>query len=100
MKGLRIGLLQGFFNRTESNETTPVNNVMDEMVSLLQGAGVTVVQINETVYNTTSIGAFDVQTSEYRQEMDTYLQMPADSGTRPLTLNELYSSGKFLVIPS
>jgi Asp-tRNA(Asn)/Glu-tRNA(Gln) amidotransferase A subunit family amidase len=100
LRGVRFGLLQGFFNWTASNETTPVNNVMNEMVSLLQSAGATVVSINETVYNATAIAALDVQTSEYREDMDQYLRMPSDSGTRPLTLNQLYSSGKFLVIPS
>jgi Asp-tRNA(Asn)/Glu-tRNA(Gln) amidotransferase A subunit family amidase len=100
LEGLRFGLLQGFFNRTASNETSPVNSVMDEMVSLLKSAGAAVISINETVYNATAIAALDVQTSEYRENMDAYLQMPSDSGTRPSTLTELYSSGKFLVIPS
>jgi Asp-tRNA(Asn)/Glu-tRNA(Gln) amidotransferase A subunit family amidase len=100
LRGLRIGLLQGFFNRTASNETTPVNNVMNHMVAVLQTAGVVIVPINETVYNATAIAALDVQTSEYRQDMDQYLQMSSLSGIRPSTLNELYSSGKFLVIPS
>jgi Asp-tRNA(Asn)/Glu-tRNA(Gln) amidotransferase A subunit family amidase len=100
LKGLRFGLIQGFFNRTASNETTPVNDAMDHMVSILEDAGATVVSINETIYNATAIAALDVQTSEYRQEMDTYLQMSSLSGTRPSTLNELYNSSKFLVIPS
>lgn len=43
LAGLRFGLLEGFFNRTESNETTPVNNVMEDMISLLTSAGATVV---------------------------------------------------------
>jgi hypothetical protein len=34
LRGLRFGLLEGFFNRTESKETTPVNNVMNQMVSV------------------------------------------------------------------
>lgn len=100
LKGLRFGLLQGFFNRIASNETTPVNDVMNHMVSILEAAGATVVSINETVYNATAIAAWDVQTSEYRQEMDSYLEMPSLSGTQPSTLNELYNSSKFLVIPS
>jgi Asp-tRNA(Asn)/Glu-tRNA(Gln) amidotransferase A subunit family amidase len=99
LRGLRIGLLRGFFNRTASNEITPVNNVMDHMVSVLQTAGAIVVSINETVYDSTAIGALDVQTSEYRQDVDQYLQMSSLSSTRPSTLNEIYSSGKFLVIP-
>ena len=43
LKGIRFGLLEGFLNRTESNETTPVNHVMGEMVSLLKTAGATIV---------------------------------------------------------
>lgn len=100
LKGLRLGLLQGFFNSTASNETSPVNEVMSNMVSILEAAGATVVSINETVYNATAIATLDVQTSEYRQEMDSYLEMPSLSGARPSTLNELYDSSKFLVIPS
>ena len=100
LRGLRFGLVQGFFNRTASNETTPVNTVMDDMVSILQSAGATIVSINETVYNATAIATMDVQTSEYREDMDSYLQLPTVGGTHPSTLNELYSSGKFLVIPS
>lgn len=100
LQGLRFGLLQGFFNRTASNETTPVITVMDEMASLLESAGATVVSVIETVYNATAIASLDVQTFEYREHMDPYLQMSSDSGTRPSTLTELYSNGKFLVIPS
>ncbi|TVY55333.1 putative amidase [Lachnellula cervina] len=97
LKGLRFGLIEGFFNRTSNGETTPVNDVMKNMVSVLQSAGATVITINETVYNDTAIAALDVQTSEYREDMDAYLQMPSLSGTRPSTLAELYSSGKFLL---
>ncbi|KAH6678313.1 amidase signature enzyme [Halenospora varia] len=101
LEGKRFGLLEGFFNRTASNETTPVNNVMSSMVSVLLSAGAEVVTVNETLYNATAIAAaLDVQTSEYRQLMDAYLQMSSPSGTHPSTLAELYSSGKFLVIPS
>ena len=100
IRGLRFGLIQGLFNLTASNETTPVNNVMKDMVSVLQSAGATVVSIDETVYNATAIATMDVQTSEYRQDMDSYLQMSSLGGAHPSSLNELYSSGKFLVIPS
>lgn len=100
LNGVRLGMLEGFFNRTESDETTPVNEVMDSMVQKLESAGATVVRINETVYNATSIAFLDVQQFEYRQEMDAYLQRPSLSGTHPRTLNELYASGQFLVIPA
>lgn len=101
LKGKRFGLLEGFFNRTASNETTLVNNVMASMITVLQLAGAEVVTVNVTLYNATAISAtLDVQTSEYRQLMDAYLQMSSLSGTHPSTLTELYSSGKFLVIPT
>lgn len=99
LKGLRLGSLEGFFNRTASNETSPVNDIMDHMVSVLEAAGAVVVSINNTIYNATAIAALDVQTSEYRQEMETYLKMSSLLGTSPSDLDELYNSSKFLVIP-
>lgn len=106
--GLRIGVLNGFFNRTNSSEVTPVNNAMDAMMAKLQAEGVTLVPINETIYNATAIqAALDVQRYEYRELMDVYLQRPSLSGNHPNTLNDLYSrravngtGGEFLVIPS
>ncbi|KAH8812264.1 amidase signature enzyme [Xylogone sp. PMI_703] len=101
LKGVRLGLLQGFFNRTSSTETTPVNEAMDHMVSLLKAAGAIIVPIAETVYNATAIQALDVQTSEYREGMNSYLSTTALSGSpRPKDFTDLYTSGKFLVIPS
>lgn len=64
LKGLRLGLVQGFSNWTASEETTPVNEAMVTMVSKLQGIGVEVVNISETIYNSTAISAaFDVQST-------------------------------------
>jgi Asp-tRNA(Asn)/Glu-tRNA(Gln) amidotransferase A subunit family amidase len=100
LRDLRFGLLEGFFNRTISNETTPVNAVMDHIVSVLQNAGAIVVPITESVYNATSIAFLDVQTSEYREDVNAYLQMQSLGGSQPSTLNRLYNSGKYLVIPS
>ena len=101
LQGMRFGLIEGFFNHTASNETTPVVNALDAMVSALTVAGAIVIPINESVYNSTAISnAYDVQKFEYRQEMDTYLTRPSLHGTHPSSLNELYSSGEFLVIPS
>ncbi|KNG45429.1 amidase signature enzyme [Stemphylium lycopersici] len=108
LKGLRIGVLNGFFNRTDSPEVTPVNNVMDSVMSRLSAEGVTLVPIDENIYNATAIqAAYDVQRFEYRELMDQYLQRPSLKGEHPDTLNELYSrkavngsGGKFLVIPS
>ncbi|KAH8592426.1 amidase signature enzyme [Bisporella sp. PMI_857] len=100
LRGLRLGLIHGLFNYTASNETTPVNNAMSEMVSLLQSAGAVVIPVNESVYNASAILELDVQTSEYRELMDSYLQSPSAGGQRPSTLKELYTSGRFLVLPS
>jgi Asp-tRNA(Asn)/Glu-tRNA(Gln) amidotransferase A subunit family amidase len=99
-QGLRFGLLEGFFNRTPSSETTPINNVMDHMASVLQNAGVEIIPITEAVYNCTALASFDVQTSEFRETMNAYLQMQSLGGSRPSTLGRLYSSRKFLTIPS
>jgi Asp-tRNA(Asn)/Glu-tRNA(Gln) amidotransferase A subunit family amidase len=108
LNGLRLGILNGFFNRTASPEVTPVNNAMDALTSRLAASGVTLIPINEPIYNATSIqAAYDVQRYEYRQLMDTYLQRPSLSGEHPTTLGQLYSrkatngsSGAFLVLPS
>jgi Asp-tRNA(Asn)/Glu-tRNA(Gln) amidotransferase A subunit family amidase len=101
LKGLRLGVIEGFFNRTASNETTLVNNIMDSMISKLAAAGAVIIPINSTIYNATAIStALDVQTSEYRQSMDTYLSMPSLGGTHPTTLDQLYHNGRFLVIPN
>ncbi|KAF2659766.1 amidase signature enzyme [Lophiostoma macrostomum CBS 122681] len=110
LKGLRLGVLNGFFNRTAFNETTPVNTAMDSIMSKLSAAGATLIQVNETIYNATAIGAtIDTQRFEYREFMDAYLQRSVLGGSHPETLNELYapkanastnSSGEFLVIPA
>ncbi|KAK5683384.1 hypothetical protein LTS10_004915 [Elasticomyces elasticus] len=103
LKGLRIGLLEGFFNRTASGETTPVNQAMANVTAKLRRAGVTIVPITESLYNASAISALlDTQRYEYRQEMDAYLQRPSLKGQHPETLKELYATppGDFLVIPS
>lgn len=101
LKGLRIGLLQGFFNFTDSVETTPVNEVMASMVTRLKVAGVDVVNITEAVYNATAISStLDVQAYEYRELLNEYLAGPNLTGDKPATFEELYTSGKFLVIPN
>lgn len=101
LKGLRLGLVQGFFNRTASSETTPVNEIMRTMLQKLEAAGATVVNITEDIYNATAISqALDVQAFEYREGLDGYLSGADLSGARPATFAELYSSDQFLVIPS
>ncbi|KAJ9638921.1 hypothetical protein H2199_006782 [Coniosporium tulheliwenetii] len=107
LAGKRLGVLNGFYNRTVSNETTPVNEAMDALLSRLRAAGANLVPINETLYNATAIAAaLDTQRFEYRELMDTYLSSPTLAGVHPTTLTSLYatnstgSGGEFLVIPA
>ncbi|KAI4099883.1 MAG: hypothetical protein L6R37_005757 [Teloschistes peruensis] len=101
LKGVRLGLVEGFFNQTTSNETSPVNDVMGAMVSSLRAAGATIVQIDSPIFNSTAIlNEYDTQRFEYRQQMNQYLQRPSLQGSHPRTLNELYDSKDYLVIPS
>lgn len=101
LDGLRLGLVQGFFNLTDGEETTPVNEVLAAVVGKFKSAGATVVDITEAVYNTTAISAaLDVQAYEYREGLDEYLAGPNLTGVRPAGFDDLYTSGKFLVVPS
>lgn len=108
VQGLRLGVLNGFFNRSSDPEVTPVNEAMDSFMHKVEFAGATLVSINETIYNATAIqAAYDVQRFEYRELVDEYLQRPSLSGSRPSTLNELYSrkatndsAGEFAVLPT
>ena len=103
---IRIGVLEGFFNRTSTNETSPVNAAMSTILSLLQTAGATIVNITDTTtYNATAISsAMDVQQLEYRESLTAYLSSPNLKGARPLSMPELYTPNlttpEFLVIPS
>jgi Asp-tRNA(Asn)/Glu-tRNA(Gln) amidotransferase A subunit family amidase len=108
MKGLRLGVLEGFFNFTDSPEVRPVNKAMETMMQTLEAVGAILVPIDEEIYNATAIQSkLDVQRFEFRELMDLYLQDPSLSGERPRTLNELYSKratnsseGEFIVLPS
>jgi Asp-tRNA(Asn)/Glu-tRNA(Gln) amidotransferase A subunit family amidase len=101
LRGLKFGLLEGMFNHTSSNETTPVNDVMSHMVTVLQNAGVEIIPIAESVYNSTALSAsLDVQAPEFREDMNAYLQTQSLNGSHHSTLGQVYTSRKFLVIPS
>ncbi|KAL8964044.1 MAG: hypothetical protein Q9183_004750, partial [Haloplaca sp. 2 TL-2023] len=66
LQGVRLGLVEAFFNRTPSEETTPVNNVMDDVISTLEEAGATIVPITAPQYNSSAISSsFDTQRFEY-----------------------------------
>lgn len=101
LAGMRFGVLEGFFDRSITNETTPVNEAMNRTISILQQAGAVVIAINDSLYNATAISSsLDTQRFEYRQELTNYLQNTKHTGARPSTFRQLYNSGKFLVIPS
>lgn len=111
LQGVRLGLLEPFFNRTPSPETSPVNTAMDAAVSRLTAAGATIVPITDaSLFNTSSMAAhLDTQRFEYRERMDAYLRSPSLTGTHPSSLSSLYATnntsgagpgnGSFLVIP-
>ncbi|EXJ58466.1 hypothetical protein A1O7_05891 [Cladophialophora yegresii CBS 114405] len=106
LRGVRIGVLEGFFNRTSSNETTPVNEAMEHVLTVLRQQGATIVPIDDTTtYNATSISAqMDVQTSEYRELLTGYLSSDTLTGPHPKSMPELYTPNRtqpeFVVIPS
>ena len=103
LANLRIGVLRGFFNTTATNETTPVNDAMSAVKSLLTSSGATVVNIDDTTtYNATALSAnLDVQQLEYREALSTYLSSSNLTGARPHSMPELYlNTSQFLVIPS
>lgn len=110
LSGLRLGVLNGFFNLTGNSdvEVASVNKVMDTWLHRLRAQGVTLVPIDDKIFNATAIqAAYDVQRYEYRELMDQYLQRASLGGMQPNTLNQLYnlgaeagSEGEFLVLPS
>ena len=101
LEGLRLGVLNGFFNRTTSIETTPVNAAMDKVIAKLASAGAIIVPIHDPIYDAMKILlSCDVQRFEFRESMDTYLSRTSMHGSHPTTLTELYNSSKFLVIPA
>jgi Asp-tRNA(Asn)/Glu-tRNA(Gln) amidotransferase A subunit family amidase len=70
-------LLNGFFNHTPSDETTPVNDIMASMVSRLTAAGAKVINVTESIYDTLAIAKLDVQAFEFREMLDSYLAAAA-----------------------
>ena len=101
LRGLRFGVLEGFFNRTISLENNPVNNAVDEMLSQLDSAGAVTTPIHDAIYNATRIlSELDVQRYEYREALDTYLSRPSLGGSHPSSFSDLYSNSRFLVIPA
>ena len=105
LSGKRFGLIEGFFNRTATNETAPVNDAMANVVNALTAAGAIIVPVTDLIYNATAISVtLDVQQDEYRETLTAYLQRPSLQGVHPANMPALYargsgSRGKFLVIP-
>ncbi len=108
-QGLRFGVLNGFFDHTASDETTPVNEIMGDVVSRLMAAGAEIVNITEAIYDTLTIAKLDVQAFEFRELLDAYLgRAAATNGVGPTSFDDLYDrnsgvgdgNGRFLVIPA
>ncbi|KXJ86316.1 amidase signature domain-containing protein [Microdochium bolleyi] len=100
LEGLRIGALDGFWNHTKSDETTPVNEAMHDTLEFLRTQGVHVVNITDAVYDAVHIGAtLDVQKYEYRELLDKYLSSTHLTGDGPHSFEDLYTSKEFLVLP-
>jgi len=98
--GKRIGVLEGFFNRTVNEETTPVNLAMNKVFSKLKDAGATLIHINDTFYDADNISAkWDVQAYEFAEALDRYLSRGHVTGIFPKTTEEYYASKKFIVTP-
>jgi len=101
LRGLRLGLLDGFFDHRVSDETTPVNDVMADMVSMLAAAGVDVVNITDPLYDALAISELNVEVFEFRELLDAHLGAAAFAhNDGPASLKDLYGSGQYLVIPA
>lgn len=106
LKGLKLGVLNGFWNHTASEETSPVNEVMSRVMKRLEEAGVELVNITDPVYDALDIAArLDVQTWEFREGLDGYLSSTTyerNDTSGPRSFTDIYTSNKtdFLVLPS
>ena len=101
LRGIRLGALDGFWNHTVSSETTPVIDVMGDMIQLLKSEGVEIINITESIYNAPEILAtLDVQQFEFRELLNGYLARAGSEGTAPASFDDMYSGEKFLVVPA
>lgn len=102
LRGKRFGVLEGFFNRTNASETTPVNRATSSMLQRLATAGATLVSINESIYDTSLIAQLDTQRYEFRESLTSYLVDPSLEGTHPSSMPEMYApnADDYLVIPA
>ncbi|KAH8177084.1 amidase domain-containing protein [Sarocladium implicatum] len=99
--GKRVGVLSGFYNYTPSDETTPVIESMASMERMLLQSGAELVNITTSIFDGAGLQAkVDVQTFEYREMLNEYLQRDGLKGEpRPKSFEELYRDKEFLVIP-
>ena len=66
LSGLRFGMIESFFNHTTSDETDSVVTAMQSARDWLRRANVTIVSINEPMYNSATIlKTLDTQRYEY-----------------------------------
>ena len=101
LAGLRVGLLSGFLSNAIDAETIPVKQAMDNAVSTFEANGVTIVPVDDAVYDAQRLLAtLDTQRFEYRENLDRYLQGSDLAGDYPRSFHELYTSKDFLVIPA
>ena len=101
LRGKRFGILSGFYNFTGSDETTPVIEAMADMEKTLIQAGAELINITNPIFNITSLAPeVDVQTFEYREMLNEYLQRHDLKGQpRPTSFEQIYKSNDYLVIP-
>ncbi|KAI1801932.1 amidase signature enzyme [Daldinia bambusicola] len=100
LNGLRIGLLDGFWNHTASDETRPVIDALASTITFLKSQGVKIINVTEPIYNASALAQLDVQQYEFKESLNNYLSSPNLTGNRPTTWDQVYESGKFLVIPA
>ena len=100
LSGVRLGVLEGFFNRSLSPETTPVNLAVDNMISKLEAAGATIIRITDPVYHSpTILSTMDVQAYEFEESINTYLAPYKSSLSKIYATAPTSSLNNYLVLP-
>ncbi|KAK0383700.1 hypothetical protein NLU13_9611 [Sarocladium strictum] len=94
LAGMRIGVLSGAYNHTASSETSPVLEAMANMERLLRDEGVELSPIVSPMFNMADMASeVDVQSFEYREVLNEYLQREDLKGEpRPASFEELRST--------
>lgn len=98
LRNLRLGLIQGSMSAAANSEVSPVIGVMNNTISAIRAHGGSVVPIESPeLISSAILETCDTQRFEYREQLNNYLSTA--TGAVPKSLNELYSSRDFLVIP-